>query len=203
MRNAILQADLVNFGGANEAALWSIFADRGMGYFAASTNDDVNPIEDFSLPPDCATSDCATISGTVKDKATGKPVAGVTVAIPGLDSGFASDLADTTDSAGHFSIANVPFHTYHLFSIRGAGYRAVPRGEPSLSPEISALSVKVIRDWASIEGGAKVGKFTPPDYGPFGCGPEQLRRPEPRFRLGIRRGRTAPRVATSKAHARS
>ena len=34
--------------------------------------------------------------------------------------------------------------------------------------------MKVVRDWASIEGGAKVGKFTPPDYGPFGCGPEQL-----------------------------
>ena len=36
MRNAIIQADLVNFGGANETALWSIFAERGMGYFAAS-----------------------------------------------------------------------------------------------------------------------------------------------------------------------
>ena len=32
----------------------------------------------------------------------------------------------------------------------------------------------MVRDWASIEGGATVGKFTPPDYGPFGCGPEQL-----------------------------
>ena len=50
MRNAIIQADLVNFGGANETALWSIFAERGMGYFAASTSDDVNPIEDFSTP---------------------------------------------------------------------------------------------------------------------------------------------------------
>ncbi len=67
MRNAIIQADLVNFGGANETALWSIFAERGMGYFAASTSDDLNPIEDFSVPPDCATSDCATISGNVKD----------------------------------------------------------------------------------------------------------------------------------------
>ena len=38
----------------------------------------------------------------------------------------------------------------------------------------TTLNKKVIRDWASIEGGAKVGKFTPPDYGPFGCGPEQL-----------------------------
>ena len=119
MRNAIIQADLVNFGGANETALWSIFAERGMGYFAASTSDGVNPIEDFSVPPDCATSDCATISGKVKDKATGKPVRrSAESSVPGLDSGFASDLADTTDSAGHFSIANVPFHTYRLFSVR-------------------------------------------------------------------------------------
>ena len=29
----------------------------------------------------------------------------------------------------------------------------------------------MIRDWAAIEGGAKVGKFTPPDYSDFGCGP--------------------------------
>ena len=36
MRNAIIQADLVNFAGANETTLWSIFAERGMGYFAAS-----------------------------------------------------------------------------------------------------------------------------------------------------------------------
>ena len=137
MRNAIIQADLVNFGGANETALWTIFAERGMGYFAASTSGDVNPIEDFSVPPDCATSDCATISGTVKDKATGKPVAGVHVSVPGLDSGFASDLADTTDSAGHFSIANVPFHTYRLFSVRGGGLRAARRRGTSPSPETS------------------------------------------------------------------
>ena len=31
MRNAIIQADLVNFGGANETALWTIFAQRGHG----------------------------------------------------------------------------------------------------------------------------------------------------------------------------
>ena len=29
----------------------------------------------------------------------------------------------------------------------------------------------MVRDWASTEGGAKVGKFTPPDYSPF-CGPD-------------------------------
>ncbi len=82
MRNAIIQADVVNFAGANETALWTIFAQRGMGYFAVSTTDDVDPIQDFSTPPDCATSGCATVSGKVKDKVTGKPVAGVRVSVP-------------------------------------------------------------------------------------------------------------------------
>ncbi len=35
-RNAILQADLVNSGGANQADLWSAFAKRGLGYSATS-----------------------------------------------------------------------------------------------------------------------------------------------------------------------
>ena len=173
MRNAIIQADLVNFGGANQTALWTIFAERGMGYFAASTNDGVNPIEDFSVPPDCSTTDCATISGKVKDSVTSKPVSGIRVGVPGSDSGFESDLADTTNSAGRFSIANMPFHTYRLFSVTGVGY------EPILDKNLhvtgdTTLSLKVTRDWSSTEGGAKVGKFTPPDYGPFGCGPKQL-----------------------------
>ncbi len=173
MRNAIIQADLVNFGGANETALWTIFAQRGMGYFAASDSGDVDPIEDFTAPPDCAVSDCATLSGKVKDKVTGKPVAGVHVSFPGLDSGFASDLADTTDGAGHFSIANVPFHTYAELRIGGNGYEPIVISGLAVTGDLT-LNRKVVRDWAAIEGGATVGKFTPPDYGPFGCGPEQL-----------------------------
>ncbi len=170
MRNAIIQADLANFAGANETALWSVFAERGMGYFAASTSEDVNPTQDFSTPPDCATSDCATVSGTVKDKVTGKPAAGVRVAVPGLDSGFASDLADTTNSAGRYSIEDVPFHTYPEFSIAGAGYEQLTVRNVAVSGD-TTLNTKVIRDWAAIEGGAKVGKFTPPDYSPD-CGPD-------------------------------
>jgi extracellular elastinolytic metalloproteinase len=173
MRNAIIQADLVNFAGANKAALWSVFAERGMGYFAASTSDDVNPVEDFSSPPDCATSECATVSGKVRDSVTGKAVAGIRVAVPGLNSGFASDLADSTDSAGRFSIANVPFHTYPRLSVAGAGYEPILVKNLAVTGDL-ALTVKVVRDWASIEGGATVGKFTPPDYGPFGCGPEEM-----------------------------
>jgi hypothetical protein len=173
MRNAIIQADLVNFGGANETALWTIFAQRGMGYFAVSTSDSFNPIEDFSAPPDCTTSGCATISGKVRDKVTGKPVAGVHVSVPGLDSGFASDLADTTNASGNFSIANVPFHTYPVLLFSGGGYEPAAALNLPVTQDLT-LNAKMVRDWASIEGGARVGKFTPPDYGPFGCGPEQL-----------------------------
>ncbi len=97
--------------------------------------------------------------------------------MPGLDSGFASDLADTTNSAGHFSIANVPFHTYRLFSVTGAGYEPSRSRRTSMSPETSLQRSKLIRDWASIEGGAKVGKFTPPDYGPFNADRSSCVRP--------------------------
>ena len=171
MRNAIIQADLVNYSSANQTALWSIFAERGMGYFAVSTSDDLNPIEDFSVPPDCATADCATISGKVKDSVTSKPVPGIRVAVPGLDSGFESDLADTTNSAGRFSIANVPFHTYRLFSVTGVGYEPAILEKNLHVTGDTTLPLKVNRDWSSTEGGAKLGKFTLPDYSPQ-CGPD-------------------------------
>ena len=170
MRNAIIQADLVNFAGANETALWTIFAQRGMGYFASSTTDDVDPTEDFMTPPDCATSGCATVSGTVKNKLDGKPAAGVHVSVPGLASGFASDLADTTDATGRYSIADVPFHTYPALLFSGGGFEPVEAVNLSITQD-TTLNVKMDRDWASTEGGAKLGKFTPPDYSPA-CGPD-------------------------------
>lgn len=170
MRNAIIQADMVNFDGANQTTLWSIFAQRGMGYFASSTGEDLTPTQDFSTPPDCATSDCATVSGTVADKATGKGARGVEVGVPGLSSGFDFDLADTTDGSGHFSITNVPVHTYPEFLIGGGGYEPIVVEGVDVSGD-TTLNVKVVRDWASTEGGAKVGTFTPPDYSPA-CGPD-------------------------------
>jgi hypothetical protein len=173
MRNAILQADLVNFNGADQTALWTIFANRGMGYFASSTDGgDVTPIEDFSLPPDCSTSTCVTLSGKVTDKATGKPARGVEVGVAGLNSGFGFDLADTTDAAGRFSIVNMPVHSYPEIRMSGGGYEPVTLKHVTIHTD-TTLNRALVRDWASTEGGATVGKFTPPDYGPFGCGPAQ------------------------------
>ena len=80
MRNAIIQADVVENAGANGDTLWQVFADRGMGYFASSVGGgDLHPVEDFALPPDCSVDPCHEVSGTVTDKVTGEPLEGATV----------------------------------------------------------------------------------------------------------------------------
>ncbi len=50
MRNAIIQADVVNNGGANVDALWDVFAERGMGFFASSP-DGSRHLADRGLQP--------------------------------------------------------------------------------------------------------------------------------------------------------
>ncbi|RIK36186.1 MAG: hypothetical protein DCC55_28085 [Chloroflexi bacterium] len=54
-RDAILAADLVNNGGANQCSIWAAFAKRGLGYSAtAGTSDSVtDSAESFDLPPSC------------------------------------------------------------------------------------------------------------------------------------------------------
>ena len=54
-RNSIMLADRVNNGGANQCAMWTAFAKRGMG-FSASTLDarDQTPVQAFDMPPFCS-----------------------------------------------------------------------------------------------------------------------------------------------------
>src|SRR5262245_32812742 len=50
-RDAMLGADLVRFGGANQALLWNAFAKRGLGDGAVSNGPaDVNPTPSFTSP---------------------------------------------------------------------------------------------------------------------------------------------------------
>ncbi|MEJ8755452.1 T9SS-dependent M36 family metallopeptidase [Pontibacter sp. H259] len=55
-RNAILAADQVNNGGANQCYIWAAFAKRGLGYSAQQgSNDDLTDGEEaFDMPPSCA-----------------------------------------------------------------------------------------------------------------------------------------------------
>lgn len=53
-RDGILAADTLNNADANYCALWSAFAERGMGTNAASNGLHAVPSEDFSAPADCS-----------------------------------------------------------------------------------------------------------------------------------------------------
>ncbi len=56
MRNAIVQADLVASGGKNADIIWTVFANRGMGWYAGVVDGgDAFPAEDFHKPPTGAT----------------------------------------------------------------------------------------------------------------------------------------------------
>lgn len=50
-RDALLAADLIRFGGANQDLLWNAFAKRGLGEGASSSGaGDANPVPDFTSP---------------------------------------------------------------------------------------------------------------------------------------------------------
>jgi hypothetical protein len=195
MRNAILQADEVVFDGAHQEALWAIFARRGMGYFAASEDgDDVNPVEDFSLPVDCTADPCGSIRGTVRDKTTGAPLAGVTVAVGGL-AGLGSDLAGITAEDGSFSIDDVPLGTYARIVIDAPGFEPKELVDFTVDGD-EIVDRRITRDWASLEGGARIERFTPPDYSDYGCGPSGAFD----LSLGSGWGSDAPRSTAGSEH---
>jgi len=166
MRNAILQADLANSAGANQSALWTIFAERGMGYFAYSPPGARRGHEDFMTPPDCAATACGSIAGRITDKMTGKPIRDAKVSIPQL----LTELSAPTDATGNFVVQNVPFHLYGLLSVRAPGYESVEISGYKVDSQ-ETLDRKLFRDWAASSGGAKLTSFSKPDYGPV-CGPD-------------------------------
>lgn len=52
-RDGILAADMATNGGANQRALWTVFAGRGMGQNAVSNGLHAVPTEDFTVPAMC------------------------------------------------------------------------------------------------------------------------------------------------------
>ncbi|MFI5729765.1 M36 family metallopeptidase [Kribbella sp. NPDC051587] len=166
MRNAIVQADLVASGGKNAGIIWQVFANRGMGWYAGVIDGgDSFPAEDFHIPP---TGKTTTLSGTITDKDTGKPIAGALVYIGGHSSGFAGDYAATTDAAGKYAITNVAPGTYPKFVVASPGYELAVN--PVVVKAGATVSLAVRRNWAAASGGGTVAAFNGPDFSPQ-CGP--------------------------------
>jgi hypothetical protein len=174
MRNAILAADQAANAGANETDIWTVFAGRGMGYFAAAVNgSDTEPTEDFAMPP-AAGGPTGTITGTVTDAISGLPVEGQRVGIAGhtSDPAFGDYFVDDTDANGNYTITDVPAGTYpKLAFLPAAGFDlvvnrnvVVPAGGTTVQNAVSR------RDWAALSGGAEVTTTNDDTGSIFGCG---------------------------------
>jgi extracellular elastinolytic metalloproteinase len=166
-RNAILQADNVDFAGAHRSTIWSVFANRGMGYFAFTDSSfDTTPTEDFTTEASAQALPKGTVSGNITEN--GAPLAGVTVGL-GQVNGV---LIATTDGSGNYSIPNVPQHSYAIFATK-TGYD-VASGPTTVTVNGGATTTanfQLRRDWASSLAGGVVAGFNGQDYTNFGCGP--------------------------------
>src|SRR5262249_48988146 len=168
-RNAILQADLVLTGGAQQAAIWGVFAQRGMGWFAGTLDgDDSHPIANFSRPPNPGDPQ-GTLSGVISDVDTGARLQGAIVAFGGHDHGAGNYVA-VTSPAGAYSISGVFAGTYPDVSAHAAGYDPI-LATLTISPGAHVHDFPLRRDCASESGGGAIAPLSGPDYTPFGWGP--------------------------------
>jgi hypothetical protein len=171
MRNSILQADVVATGGANAATIWSVFANRGMGFFSGAFNgDDSQPVENFSPPPgpNAKTSD---LRGIVTDVDSGQPVEGAVVAFGGHNSGFPGDFAGSSNAAGRYRIPNIFVGSYPKVFAFKPGWDMQAIGRVTISEGANTQNFAIRRDWAALGGGGEITDFTGPDFTAFGCGP--------------------------------
>ncbi len=175
-RNAILAEDGAALGGAYDHLIWTVFAARGMGWFASTVDaNDGAPIENFAMPP-TGGGPTGEVSGTITDMVSGLGLDGIDVGVGGhdtsLDSAFdASTLATTSDPNGDYDLTDIPAGSYPQLVFHGPdGYDPGVAGPLAIS-SASPLTQNIVmrRDWAAIDGGAQ---FTTSDdtQATFGCG---------------------------------
>ena len=172
-RNAIVQAAIAAGYSDDVAAIWQVFAGRGMGWFA-STVDGFSPfvIADSSEPP-APSAGAGTISGRVVEAYSAAPIRNVYVGVGGHGSGRGYDALDTvTTAAGTFSIAGVAVGTYPQIAGSWAPhfFGELFRNVAVANGATRALgTVSLTRDW--LADGVASGTFTGPDHSAQGCGP--------------------------------
>ncbi len=177
MRNAILQADTALNGGARHDLVWSVFAHRGMGYYASVfDSSDAKPAENFSVLPAAGTPQ-GKLRGTVSDSQTGLPLAGAHVRIGAASTGTgAAALTATTGPDGGYAIDAITEGTYGKLAVRppSGGYDPVDVPDVVIrGGETVTQDVTMNRNWASKPGGASI-VSTNDDTGEPVCGPNAL-----------------------------
>ncbi len=171
MRNAILVADTSLYHGRQRAAIWRVFASRGMGFYAGSLGGgDSKPGWSFATPPAAGLA-TQTVQGTVTDSNVAGPdkaVSGVTVTLAFQGSGVANPTA-VTDADGHYAIAGVPQGSYTKLQVLGAGYSA--QKAVTVGPGGATADFAVHKDLATRAAGASIDSTNGVVYP--GCGPQQ------------------------------
>ena len=179
MRNAILAVAQNELNGVGVDAVWSVFAGRGMGFFASVVDgSDVAPIEDFNVPPD-PDAPTGTITGRVTSADSGLPLAGVTIGVAGLSTELKegtspASLAATSAADGTYTL-EAPAHVYPKIFFKGtAGFDLVSVSDVQVTAGSQTVrNAALRRDWAARSGGGEV-TGNDDSGGPYGCGLDQL-----------------------------
>jgi extracellular elastinolytic metalloproteinase len=164
-RDAVLSADLMRFGGANQKELWLGYARSGMGVGASVTSEnDFDPVPDFEP--------VGTSPATVRFSARSKDGDPVNARIfVGHYEGRASPIADTNPATVPGAInlddtAKFAPGTYEFVAV-APGYGHVRFSERFRSGEHEKIKLKFARNWASSASGATVtGDDQAPPVGP-------------------------------------
>jgi extracellular elastinolytic metalloproteinase len=148
-RDAMLAADLIRFGGANQDLLWNAFAKRGLGEGAFSnTNADADPRPSFTSP--FATEAVLSFRPVDQD---GQAVAGAQLFI-GRYQARAVPVADTDPATSLGDAVSVVPGTYELVA-RAPGRGLVRTGPLTVQPgQAHELSVRMLVNLASSTAGA-------------------------------------------------
>ena len=148
MRDNMLAADLVRFGGANQALLWDVFAQSGMGMDAASGPSDDQPTPSFASPY----ADNATVTLSPVGDSAGAPIR----LFIGDYEGRVTPVADTDpETALPATFQIVPNKQFTMIA-NGAGYGSRRFTSLFLPGREQALRLNLPRNLASTAGGAAV-----------------------------------------------
>ncbi|MEJ3743925.1 M36 family metallopeptidase [Actinomycetes bacterium KLBMP 9797] len=148
MRDNMLAADLVRFGGANQQLMWDAFAESGMGQDAASGPSDADPTPSFASPY----ARNATVTLRAAGDAEGAPIR----LYVGTYEARAMPVADTdpeTDLPDTFEI--VPGKQFS-FVATGAGFGHRTFSTLFLPGRAQELKLNLPRNLASAAAGATV-----------------------------------------------
>ena len=146
-RDAMLAADLIRFGGANQDLLWNTFASRGFGQNAASTGpNDVDPLPSFESP---TANEAALIFEPISDNG---PIAGAKLFV-GRYEARTTAVADTDPATLLGSSLQMVAGTYELLA-QAPGF-GMKRLSVELKPGmIKHLEVNMPANLASAATGA-------------------------------------------------